>query len=390
MTHGRRLRRAAALVAVVSFAASASFAPLVAQTAASDVVQLRLMPLLDGLREDAANGDLSTLPTTAIGKEAAKVGVDLSKPGHPLVVCARRDDRLFYVFYKVTEEAFGARAWMLQRIKKIERTWATAGSAPEEKVTWQVEAFKTSAGSLKGGDQHFGSFGLRGAHRREIVKEYEIGFGEIAGRAEGAQWPFAMERLFHMLQPYGDDAALHDAVTFTKSRKWSLTVALGADGSHRLTAPELGIDLPKQKVGAERARPKPDPASKAIVLVAGEGPPGVAVGKSTRTDVDRALGAPLEDVPAGPANRNCSYRGGLTCAFAAQGVLLSVFTRASFAGKTKEGLAHGMTRADVSQKLGTAAKSLPADGAQWDVPGLTVLFDAAGAVRRFVVTRRGS
>ena len=131
--------------------------------------QLRLHPLLDGLRGDP--GDLA--------KEAAKVGLDLQKPDNPLVAWACKDGRLFYAFYKSTEEAFGDRAWMLQRIRKVERTWAGKDAAPEEKVTYQVEAFKTQGGALKSPDQHFGSFGLRGAHRREVVKEYEIGFGEL-------------------------------------------------------------------------------------------------------------------------------------------------------------------------------------------------------------------
>jgi hypothetical protein len=179
-------------------------------------------------------------------------------------------------------------------------------------------------------------------------------------------------------------------VTFTKSRKWSLTVAFGADGGHRLTARELGIDLPKQKVGAALARPKPEPASKAIVLVAGEGPPGVAVGKSTRTDVDRALGAPLEDVPTGPTNRNCSYRG-------EPHVQLRRGGRAADGGHARL-----VRRQDEGRcRARHAARRRPAEARRGREiarrgrrpvgrPGLAVLFDSAGAVRRLVVTRRGS
>lgn len=342
---------------------------------------LRLQPLLDGRRSEATKED-------PVGAEAAKVGLDLSKPDNPVVAAKFADGRLFYVFYKVTEEAFGDRAWVIQRIRKVERTWATADDArPAEKVTWQVEAFKTIGGTLKGGDQHFGSFALRGAHRREVVKEYEIGFGEVPGQAEGAAWPFDIEKRYHLLQAYGEDASLHDKVTFDASRKWTLTVQLAADGSHRVVAPELGLDLPKKVPGLELAKAKPDAASKAIVLTAGEGPAGVTVGTSKRADVDKVLGAPLEDVPTDATHRNCSYRGALTCNFE-DGVLNTVFTRPCFAGKTKEGITLGMPRATVRQKLGAAAKGLSDDDAQWTTPGLTVLFDAAGAVSRLVVTRR--
>lgn len=339
--------------------------------------QLRLHPLLDGLRGDP--GDLD--------KEAAKVGIDLKKPDNPLVAWACKDGRLFYVFYKSTEEAFSDRAWMLQRIRKVERTWATKDATPEEKVTYQVEAFKTQGGALKGPDQHFGSFGLRGAHRREVVKEYEIGFGELPGEAAGAAWPFAANRLFHMLQAYGDDRAIFDKVQFVASRRWTLTVAFGADGSYAITSPELGLDLPKNPPKLEQARAVVDPASKALVLEAGVGPAGLTVGKSVRADVDKVLGVPLEDVPTGP-NRNVSYRGGLTCNFAQDGVLNTVFTRACFGGRTKEGIVLGMARAEVKKKLGKAAKDFDDGEVSWTVPGLHVHFDALGQVVRLVVARR--
>lgn len=357
------------------FAAAASAFAQAPATASPPL--LRLHPLLDGLRGDP--GDLA--------KEAAKVGLDLQKPDNPLAAWACKDGRLFYVFYKSTEEAFGDRAWMLQRIRKVERTWSTKDAAPEEKVTYQVEAFKTQGGALKSPDQHFGSFGLRGAHRREVVKEYEIGFGELPGEAAGAAWPFAENRLFHMLQAYGDDRALFDKVQFTASRRWTLTVAFGADGAYAITSPELGLDLPKKPPKPEQARAVVDPASKALVLEAGAGPAGLVVGTSARADVDKVLGAPLEDVPTGP-NRNVSYRGGLTCNFTPEGVLNTVFTRACFGGRTKEGVALGMARAEVKKKLGKAAKDFDDSEVSWTVPGLHVHFDALGQVTRLVVARR--
>lgn len=362
---------------------------LAAQTrAATDSAPaLRLYPLADGLLRDAPAGDRTRLGETTVAKEAAKVGLDLTRPDHPLLAARYADGRLFFVFYKVVEEAFGGRAWMLQRIEKIERTWAKPGAEPETKTTWQIEAFKTFAGSLKGPDQHFGSFGLRGAHRREIVKHYEIGFGELPGRADGAAWPFAANRLFEMIQPYGDERAAFDAVRFTSSRKWTLTVTFEADGDHSIRCDELGIDVPEKRLARDAGKPKLDPASKSIVLEPGRGPKGLQIGASTVEQVTRALGAPLEDVPAGAGHRNVSYRGGLTCNFDERGMLATVISRPSFGGRTHEGVAHGSARAEVRRKLG-APEGGGKDDATWTWPGLVVAFDAAGEVARLVVTAK--
>ncbi len=357
-------------------------APAQTTTNTNPPLQLRLVPLLDGLLEDT-KGDVAAIATSDVGKEAAKVGLDLAKPPNPYAVAAYKEGRLFYVFYKTTEEAFGDRAWVLQRIKKIERTWKTADAEPEEKVTFQVEAFKTIGGSMKGSDQHYGGYSLRGAHRREVVKEYEVGFGEVPGTAAGAAWPFDRKRLFHMLQPYEGDSSLYDRVKFHASRRWTLTATLASDGSHRVHSPDLGIDLPKKQPTSELAKVPADPASKALVLIAGHGLAGFSVGKSKREDVDKVLGEPLEYLPAGD-NHNASYRGGLTCNFDPNGVLNTVFTRASFAGSTKEGLRHGMTRDEVQKKLGKIQGGV---GPSWLLPGLVVKFDATGVVQRFVVTK---
>lgn len=369
----------------ITFLLTAVAPSLPAQTEPSP--RLRLFPLADGLRRDAPGDDLRRIGETPLAKEAAKVGLDLAAPAHPLLVSACRDDRLFYVFYKVVEEAFGDRPWILQRIKKTERTWAEPGAEPEVKETWQVEAFKTMAGTLKGADQHFGSFALRSAHRREVVKQYEIGFGEVPGRAEGVAWPFADDRLFEMLQPYGEDAALFEAVRFTASRTWTLTVAFDDTGKYTIRSDELGIDVPKQKLQASAARPTVDPASKAVVLAPGVGPKGIEVGVSTIAAVAAVLGAPLEDVPTTAGSRNLSYRGGLTCNFDGLGVLNTVMTRASFGGRTTQGVTHGMPRDQVRQKLGAPSDG-GADSARWSWPGLGAEFDAEGRVVRLVVRRR--
>ena len=369
-------------IAVMLVAVGVAWVPLVAQRPPA----LRLVPLLDGLRSDAPAGDLARLAETTIAKEATKVGIDLAQPKHPLVVAAFAKGRLFYAFYKATEEAFGERPWVLQRIRKVERTWTTPGAPPDEKVTWQVEAFKTQAGSLKSADQHFGSFALRDAHRREVVKEYEIGFGEIPGRAMGTTWPFEASTLFHVLQAYRDEPGLYDDVAFTNARRWTLTTSLAKDGTWSLVCPELGIDLPNRAPPDAAARPEPDAASKAIVLKIGEGVAEARLGTSTIDEVGKVLGEALEDVAMATGGRNVSYRGGLTCNFDATGKLNTILTRTTFAGRTSNGLTHGASRADVKKKLG-APKDGAADAPTWAYAGLVVTFDAFGGVTRLVLTK---
>lgn len=348
---------------------------------------LRLFPLRDGLRDDAPDRDPSRIGETVVAKEAAKVGIDLTEPDHELLAAACEDGRLFYVFYKVVEEAFGDRAWLVQRIEKTERTWAKPGAEPETKTTFQVEAFKTMAGSLKGADQHFGSFGLRGAHKREITKVYEIGFGDVPGRAEGAAWPFAADTLFHMLQPYGASRELYDAVQFTNARRWALTVTFDERGRWSVRSDELDIDVPKRKLPASAGQPTIDPASKSLVLEPGVGPKGVEIGVSVVAQVTEVLGAPIEDVPVGEGHRNVSYRGGLTCNFDEHGVLNTVITRVSFGGRTDGGVAHGTSREVVKRKLGAPARG-GEEAAVWGYPGLVVKFGADGEVVGLVVTQR--
>jgi len=350
-------------------------------------IDLRLVPLRDGLRQEAPGHDLARLLECGAATEAAKVGLDLASPSHPLFASAFRDGRLYYLFFKSTENAFGERAWLVQRIKKIERTWAAADAAPQQTVSFQVEAFKTLAGSVKGFDQHYGSFALREAARREVDKEYEIGFGTVAGVADGAGWPFDDTQVYHALQSYDESRDLFDRVAFKSSRRWTLTVSLAQDGSWTVRAPELGIDAPKTLPDAARTRVEPDQSSRALVLAAGVGPKGLRIGSSTVADATALLGAPLEDVPAGRYSRNVSYRGSLTCNFDGKGHLNTVITRTPFAGRTDNGIAHGMSRAEVEKALGAPPRG-ERDAPNWAYPGLLVMFDGLDTVWRLVVVAR--
>lgn len=370
---------AAVFLSVVALAARAG-----GETSDRPGPEIRLVHLFDGLRPEAPDDDPARIAETKTAKNAARYGIDLAKPPHPLFAHAFRSGRVWYVFYKVTENAFGDRPYVIQRIRKTERSWATPDTKPEEKVTYQVEVFKTFAGTLKRPDQHFGDFGHQGLHRREIVKEYEIGFGEVPGACEGTAWPYAPDSLFHMLQAYGPEPGLYERVAFTASRTWSLTVALAMDGTYAIRSPELGIDAPQALPEASAATPRPDAASKDVVLTPGAGPAGAKLGESTADDLQRLLGEPIETAAAGKGHTNLSFAKSLTCNLNADGKLNTVITRPSFAGTTSNGISHGMTRAKVLEKLGVPAVQR-ADAVTWRYLGMILTFDGFDRVSRIVI-----
>jgi hypothetical protein len=175
-------------------------------------------------------------------------------------------------------------------------------------------------------------------------------------------------------------------VVFTNARRWTLTVALGKDGSWSVRSPELGLELPARPPATDAAKPQLDAASKKTVLKVGEGIGAARLGASTRDDVGLVLGEALEDVAMPTGSRNVSYRGGITCNFTPDGKLNTILTRASFAGRTSNGIAHGMSRAEVKRRLGVPSGERD-DAPTWTYPGLLVTFDATGAVIRLVLSR---
>lgn len=358
-----------------------------AQEPQSRLPTIRLVPLADGLLDTAPQRDLSRHAESDLGKLSAQVGLDLLAPPHPLFAAKVADGRLFYVFFKTTENAFGERAWLLQRIRKIERTWGVDGGEPEEKTTFQIEAFKVMNGALKRPDQHHASFALRGAARREVVKEYEIGFGALPGKADGDAWPFASERLFEVIQPYQDAKGCFDDVVFTRATKWRLTAGWSADGTWHVTCPELGIDAPAALPDPTKADPAVDAASRDVVLERGKGTVGARVGETKAVDLAAALGQALEDVPTAKGSRGMSFPRSLSANIGPDGVLHTLITRPGFAGRTDEGIRHRMTRAEVAKLLAPGDRAATAES--WSFPGLIVDFDAGGRVRRLVVTRNG-
>jgi hypothetical protein len=339
-------------------------------------IDLRLLSLEDGLPKN--------LEKSTVFKTARSAGVDLRKPPHPIVVVSYRDGRLFHLFYKSTENAFGNRPYLIQRMKRIRRSWKSPDAAPEEIVEYKVEVFKTIAGMLKGDDTHWGSYALGAYRRREVIKEYEIGFGEIPGVCEGKLWPYDGKKLFKMLQEWSGEPALHAKVKFSRVRPWRLEVKFDASGSYRVRSPELGFDVFVTLPGEEAMRPRPDEASRGIVLLEGRGLKGVKLGAGSEKAVIAALGAPLERVKFKSGNTNLSFRASLTVNFTPDGKVNTVFTRAGFAGRTARGASHESTRADIRKLYGEPKRDKP-DSDYWCFDGVVFWFDGFDRVRQITI-----
>jgi hypothetical protein len=206
-----------------------------ATAGAASPFRLRLVPVAQGIAEE---------PEIFDAGQAA--GVNVSRPCHPFLIHSYAGGRLFYVFYKTVEEAAGSQKYLLQRIHKTERFYMTPDDHnPRVQESYLVEAFKLRDGSLKRADQHFGSFGLGEYYRREVVKEYEIGFGELPGIATGDEWPFRRNILYKAIQGYDSDRSLYDQVRFTQSKHWTLAVSFDRTGGYCVKCPELGFDAPR-------------------------------------------------------------------------------------------------------------------------------------------------
>jgi len=388
MTDGR-LRRTGPARETTILTVTALLLVSYAQLDAKDqslVMELRLVPLVDGLRETLPEHNLNRLSESSIYKRAKAAGVDLEKPDNPFIAHRYGDGRLFYLFYKSTEEWFGDRPYVIQRIRKTERTWPTKGAQPETKVTYLVEVFATLAGALMKADRHYGSFGIYENHKHEVVKEYEIGFGEVPGHCEGTAWPYPAKSYFKALQPYQADVGLYDKVRFSRKRDWLLHVSFDKSGTYLIRSRELGIDVPKSLPAEADTRPKPNAASKDIVLEPGRGFAGFTLGDGTPKVLRRLLGKPLEHVTVGRQHQNISVATALTVNFNSLGVANTVITRPSFAGRTSKGTRLWDHRADVMKAHGVPRKQM-ADASVWKYDGIFFFFDGFDRVRRIVVCR---
>ncbi len=362
-----------ALLLVFVFAAAVG-----ADEATWTTPEIRLVHVTDGLRSVAPKRDLKRVKETETYKLARKVGLDLEDPPHDLLQHRFADERLFYVFYKTIENAFGDRPYLIQRIKRTERNWPTAeAEEPEEEVTWQVEVFKTQAGAIKRVDQHHGSYSLQGNHRRQIVKEYELGFGEVPGLCEGTDWPFAATRLFEYLQRYQEaDKDVYDRVRFFRVFAWTLDVSLAADGTYRVASPELGFDAPTKEPSAKAAEPTPIRSSKEIVVALD--------GTETLPVLEERHGPRLQSTTFSKGSANHDFANGLTYQLDADGKAVKVFTRPGFLGRFENGLRHGTHRAKVMETMGVP-KHQDVDAHWWRYGTYYVWFDGYDRVSRVML-----
>lgn len=204
-------------------------------------VSLRLVPLAEEI--------LATTGTEGETlKKARRFGLDPAKLPSPFVAHVWQADRkrLFYVFGNVFEAANAPRPWLIQRIRRTERLFPANGSPPVTEIAHSVQVFRLRDGATSGINQHDAIYSLGQSARREIVKEFEVGFGEIDGVLEGLSWPFEQRSTAKMLQTDEEDATLFKSVRFTTSIKWSIKVVIEKDGTYSVACPELGFELPRK------------------------------------------------------------------------------------------------------------------------------------------------
>lgn len=355
-----------------------SSSPVVFGQQKAPPLRLRMVPISHGLAYNAKNGDYKQ---TKIYELAKTYSVNLSRPSHPLIAHRLQDQRLFSVFYTTLDNALGDRPYVIQRVKKTETFVDLEGNPRTPHVKYLVEVFKTNAGAIKGLDQHYGGHALGRNQSREIVKELEIGYGEIPNFCEGKTWPFEQGKLYKLLQNYGGDESMYESVRFHKSIKWTIRASLDKDGNYQVSSPELKFDLPEKKPPKEIAVPWNNPDSRRVVLTAGKGCSGIRLGKSTGRDIQRAFGKPLEVVAVTPTSTNYSYTRGITIQVKNGNQMSSLFTRSSFAGRTAKGIRLG----DKKTKVRKAYGKPKGKANEWQYRGIVFRFDASERVKSIFV-----
>jgi hypothetical protein len=206
--------------------------------------QLRLVPIRQGNRESSFGDDPARFQATPLSRAAQLAEADIEPPSHPLFVHSVKKGRLFYLFYNDVDNAVG-KQYLVQRIKKTIRNYSSAGdTSPQTRTTFLVEVSKVRRGGTIKPDQHFGVYHLGSFFRRHIVKQIEVGVGNIPGTVEGDTWPFERRRLFKKIQDYSPDPDVYDSVEYEASRTWTISVSFDRRGGYSIAVPELGIDAP--------------------------------------------------------------------------------------------------------------------------------------------------
>lgn len=352
------------------------------------VPEIRLVWLTDGLLTTVDDADPLNIPDLMTYKLGQTVRIDLTEPKQPILAAGFNGNRLFYVFFKQVYAAHGRRAYVVQRIKKTVRDWPVGEDEPEETITYQVEVFKTFGGKFKRPDQHYGYFSLRDEFtRREIIKEYDVGIGEIPDLCEGVNWPFEERFLFKKLQGYQEERGIFDDVTFLTQMNWSLRVAFSEDGTWQVASPELGFDAPKKFPDAARAVARPSPDTKGVVLFPGSGLEGLDPKTADLDDLKRVLGDPAGWTEFSSGASNVIFSGGLSANLNPKGKVYLYAAEADFGGRTDKGVRVGDSRFEVMEKMGTPRQS-GVHAPTWRFGSVMFVFDAFDRVERMLIYTR--
>ncbi len=115
--------------------------------------------------------------------------------------------------------------------------------------------------------------------------------------------------------------------------------------------------------------------------MAGKGCTGVLLGKSNGHEIQQALGKPLEVVAVTNTDTNYSYSGGITIQVENGNKVSSLFTRPSFAGRTKKGIRLGDSKSKVRKAYGHP-KGKPNE---WQYKCIVFRFDYSERVKTIFV-----
>jgi len=268
-------------------------------------------------------------------------------------------------------------------VQRIKMTDTVVDSEGKTSVTTKhlVEVFMPKGERLPGADQHFGYYPLRGASRRTITKEFEIGIGSVPGHAAPGDWPFKGQ-IFKLLQGYQAEPGLYEKVQCKQPKRWKICLSFDAHGNYTFQIPEFGVDVAVQ-VPADAGPPAPPALGKNLVLQEGKGLKGLVVGKSTLAGVKRVLGEPRK-VTAHAHAKNYWYEG-FTCNVNGAGTLNTIFSEPGFAGQTAKGIRHGTGIGALEKAYGKSGRV--ANSITYYQHGISFHLDAEQRVSKIVVSK---
>ena len=171
--------------------------------------------------------------------EAAKAGVDLDKLGDAYVATGYADNRAFYLFYNHARAPKCKRGYLVQRVCLTKRRVDAGGVEATEK-TFMVEAFQLNWDHrTKKPDEHRKAYSRGESQMRLLLAEYEIGCGEVPGRAEGDSWPFEWNKLYKLVSPTTEDGLAYAQVKFDFSRVYRFEMEFDEAGHFQLLTPDF-------------------------------------------------------------------------------------------------------------------------------------------------------